>query len=282
MWRDLFGKPREPSAELASVLADLGRLARDRPELESPARTLGRVLLATFAVDPATAAGPNFGPDDPRHESILDAWRSGEPAFASFMPHFDLADLRRRSAAIVKALAVEDRAVIAIIQKSFSSGHVATSFAWGDSHVVERVGLANPGDVELMRSITRLMVLPVLAALSAKLAPHRPPSIAPVARCPNCGHPPVLAETRGLEGQRIMRCGTCAAEWPMNRLGCVACGESAPHAVRSLFVEGEESRHRLVICDACGFSLKVTSTHGPLSAPGLVVAELALVHLDFL
>ncbi len=52
-------------------------------------------------------------------------------------------------------------------------------------------------------------------------------------------------------------------------------------SLRSLYVVGEESRYRLVVCDSCEFRLKVVSTLGPLSAPGLLVAELATAHLDF-
>ena len=85
-----------------------------------------------------------------------------------------------------------------------------------------------------------------------------------------------------MEGLRFLRCGTCAADWPGRRLGCVACGEEDWRAVRTLSVEGEESRSRLIACESCGFRLKVVPTLAPLSAPGLVVADLATLHFDLI
>jgi hypothetical protein len=48
------------------------------------------------------------------------------------------------------------------------------------------------------------------------------------------------------------------------------------------FVEGEQDRFRLAICQRCGFRLKIVATLTPLSPPSLLVAELAAIHLDFI
>ena len=88
--------------------------------------------------------------------------------------------------------------------------------------------------------------------------------------------------SRGLEGRRILRCGLCAAEWPGDRLRCTSCGEADSRALRSTYVEGEGDRFRLACCDRCGLALKVVSTLAPLSPPGLLVTELATVHLDMI
>lgn len=282
MWRDLFAKKREPSAELSSALADLDRLGRDRPELASPAIALARVLAATFGSPPRLRQPYDFSVESPHFDDVERAWGSGGAAFVEYPPSFDTDDLSARSSAILKALTAENPAAAVLARANIDWGDLALSVAGNNERAIERIALDELVAVELLVSVARLTVLPVLAACSAVLAPHLPVTRASTACCPNCSRPPALAESRGLEGQRILRCGVCAAGWPGPRLACAACGEASSLFLRSLFVEGEESRHRVVACDSCGFRLKVISTLGPLSAPALIVADLATVHLDFL
>src|SRR5205823_506094 len=98
--------------------------------------------------------------------------------------------------------------------------------------------------------------------------------------CPNCGSPPGLAESRGLEQRRYWRCGLCAADWPGERLRCPFCGQTDHRNLHYRFVEGEQGRHRLALCDTCGGRLRVVATLAPVSAPGLLVVELATAHLE--
>jgi FdhE protein len=100
--------------------------------------------------------------------------------------------------------------------------------------------------------------------------------------CPACGSRPLLAESRGLEQRIAYRCGLCASDWPGERLRCPACGESSPKSLRYSFVEGEQERLRLAQCDSCSYRWKVVATLSPLSAPGLLVSDLASFHLDVL
>lgn len=277
MWRDLFTPRPDPSPELAPALADLDRLARDRPELASAATALGRVLSAAFGSPPRLIRTFAFDETSPEYDDVMRAWGSGGTAFAKVSPEFDPDDLRRRSSAISEALKPDNPAAGRLVGAEIDGRAIARGDESGPIAVAERLGV--PAD--LAASIARLAVLPALAGCSASLAPHRPEVLEDAAHCPHCGRLPALAESRGLEGLRFLRCGVCAASWPARRLGCVVCGEADPAAIRSLFVEGEGARHRLVVCHACGFRLKVVSTLGALSAPGILVAELAMVQLDF-
>jgi hypothetical protein len=47
-----------------------------------------------------------------------------------------------------------------------------------------------------------------------------------------------------------------------------------------VFVEGQAGRYRLSICETCQGRLKVVSTIAPLSPPGMLVTELAMLHLE--
>ncbi len=92
----------------------------------------------------------------------------------------------------------------------------------------------------------------------------------------------MLAESRGLEQRIHLRCGLCAADWPGERLRCPSCGEVESKALHYSFVEGEQDRCRLAHCDTCLYDWKVVSTLTALSAPAMIVADLATVHLDLL
>jgi FdhE protein len=100
--------------------------------------------------------------------------------------------------------------------------------------------------------------------------------------CPTCGAWPVLAEQRGLEQCRYLRCGLCASSWEVDRLFCPFCTTRDFTVLGYFQVEGEEHRQRVATCDACRGYLKLRSTLTPLTTPQLLVEEIALVHLDLL
>ena len=276
-----FARRDEPAPpSLASALADLERLAADRPELSPASRTLSRVLRAAFLAPV---------PETPLHadsELIVSAWRSGIPAFRAgdSPPALDRDDLRARGLSILESLAGENpraRPFQKAIREKTADLHAWALLALADrpDAVVaqaEALGL-DPG---LARSVLRLALLPSLSRRSEALATIRPEGLWTRGDCPNCGSPPVLAESLGLDQRRWWRCGLCAADWEGERLRCPFCGETDHHRLHYLFAEGEQDRHRLSLCDTCGGRLKVVSTLAPLSAPGLIVAELATVHLD--
>jgi FdhE protein len=90
----------------------------------------------------------------------------------------------------------------------------------------------------------------------------------------------LLGEFRGLEQDRWLRCGLCAAGWEFPRLACPFCDNRDHHRLGHLHVEGEEARRRASTCEECRGYVKAVATLGALSAPGLLVADLATVHLD--
>jgi len=281
--RDLnpFVRRESPvSPVLAAAVADLDRLTADRPELAAAGGTLAAVLRAAFAG--AVPAGlPHADP-----ELLAAAWRAGVPAFRAgeSPPGLDPDDLRARALAVVDVL-MDQNPHAKPLRKALRDGS-ADPHAWAIGSLTERseavdeatavLGLDSP----LARSVLRLAVLPQLAARSEAIAALRPEGLWTRGGCPNCGNPPTLAESRGLEQRRHWRCGLCAADWEGHRLRCPFCGESDHGKLRYLFVEGQQDRHRLAVCDSCDGRLRVVSTLRPLSPPGLLVAELATVHLE--
>jgi len=100
--------------------------------------------------------------------------------------------------------------------------------------------------------------------------------------CPACGAWPVLAEQRGLEQRRYLRCGLCASSWEIDRLLCPFCTTRDHALLGYLQVEGEEQQQRVATCDACQSYIKLHSTLTPLTTPQLLLEEVALLHLDLI
>lgn len=135
---------------------------------------------------------------------------------------------------------------------------------------------------ELAGTLVRLALLPFLEQVAAQLAPLRAGRSWKRGYCPTCGAWPVLAEQRGLEQFRYLRCGLCASAWQVDRAWCPFCDERNHLQLGYLQVEGEEQRQRVATCDTCHSYLKVRSTLGPLPTPLLLAEEVALVHLDLI
>jgi FdhE protein len=100
--------------------------------------------------------------------------------------------------------------------------------------------------------------------------------------CPVCGAPPLLAELRGREHDRVLRCGRCAAAWDYPRLRCTSCGEHDHRKLGYLHAEGEGEFMRADRCDSCRSYLKAVAVLDPLSPDGLLEEDLASVGLDLI
>jgi len=131
-------------------------------------------------------------------------------------------------------------------------------------------------------TLLRLTLLPSLEHIATQLTPLRASQPWGRGYCPTCGAWPVLAEQRGLEQWRYLRCGLCASAWEVDRLLCPFCTTRDFHVLGYLQVEGEEPRQRIATCDTCQSYLKLRSTLTPLTTPQLLVEEIALVHLDLI
>ncbi len=148
---------------------------------------------------------------------------------------------------------------------------------------------ALPGQLEaqgppadLVMALLRLALLPCFEQVATQLAPLRVNQPWNHGYCPTCGAWPVLAEQRGLEQLRYLRCGLCADAWEVDRLWCPFCANRDHTLLGYLYVEGEEQKQRVATCDACQGYVKLRSTLTPFTPLQLLVEELALLHLDLL
>ena len=98
--------------------------------------------------------------------------------------------------------------------------------------------------------------------------------------CPVCGGWPALAEIRGLDGARHLRCGCCGSDWRTEWLRCPFCGERDHERLGSLVSPDRRERQTIEVCEGCRGYVKTITTLAPLRPEHVVVEDLATLVLD--
>jgi FdhE protein len=149
-----------------------------------------------------------------------------------------------------------------------------------DVDSIERIASAEEGvDAAALSVIAQLAAIPLLHACAKQLRAHIPESWLN-GYCPICGAWPVLAEVRGLERNRRLRCGRCACDWPLPVLQCPYCNELRHDQLGTLLPEGQEQTRRVDTCETCKGYLKSCSTLSPMPLKTLATTDLATIELD--
>jgi FdhE protein len=134
-------------------------------------------------------------------------------------------------------------------------------------------------DPDILSAVGALAVMPLLQALRRRFAatvdPHWSEGI-----CPICGGWPLLAEERGLERARRLRCGRCGGDWSQPGIRCPYCGVTGHEARAALVSEQEGAARKIETCAACRGYLKSVSTLRAFAGDEVALADLATVDLD--
>jgi FdhE protein len=130
-----------------------------------------------------------------------------------------------------------------------------------------------------LASVTHLAALPVLRSSGQALQGRTPPHW-PHGYCPICAAWPIFAERRGLDRSRRLRCGRCAAEWAVEWLYCIYCGERDHERLAYLEPEGRGEMLRVETCSRCKGYLKSISSLQGFPAFELLLQDLETVELD--
>ena len=98
--------------------------------------------------------------------------------------------------------------------------------------------------------------------------------------CYVCGSAASLGEMQGNGQSRHLRCGQCAADWPVPRMKCIYCGNENPASLAILYPDGRRDEARAEVCEACRGYLKVVARFSPCSPEELAIADLSTLFLD--
>jgi len=132
----------------------------------------------------------------------------------------------------------------------------------------------------ILATFGQLLAWPLLLACGAAAAPLLDGARWEAGYCPLCAAWPTLAELRGLDAERWLRCGRCGAGWRYPHGRCVYCGNGDHRTQGYLAPEAEREARRAVTCDACQGYLKTVTTFGPLPPAELALQDLATLELD--
>ena len=130
-----------------------------------------------------------------------------------------------------------------------------------------------------LRAVAPLSAYPWLERCAARWR-ERIPSDHASAWCPICGAWATLAEARGLDGARRLRCGRCGAEWAGQWMRCAFCGTDEHARLRGLASAMTGESRRADGCAACGAWVKTVATLGPSTVAEVRLLDLATVELD--
>jgi FdhE protein len=285
------GDKSEPSTfelptAVKAALIDLDRWVRPRPELEPIGQRIVCILKIAFGIpgSPLPSLLPGTDQTSFLLERIKEGWKHGADAVRVVRPQIDRDRLIQRMRALVACTEHEyspaPRFRETLCSKPESIADWVIGSLLDDDEALPPEIHDGWAPLDYPHSILRMTLLAELGEWSDRICAHLSDRDWGRLNCPVCGALPALAESRGLEQRRYLRCGRCGAGWPSNRLQCPFCGEDNPRRLIYLVAEEDQHRCRLVLCEGCGGRLKVITTLAPLSAPGLILAEFTMLYFD--
>lgn len=148
-----------------------------------------------------------------------------------------------------------------------------------DEPLLEQLADARGAAAAPLASVLQLAAMPILRACRRRLAAEVPQGWSH-GYCPVCAAWPALAEVRGLERERRVRCGRCACDWKFAVLHCPFCDERDHGQLAGLVVEGSEETRRLDTCQSCHGYLKGVATLMAVPDERVAVLDLETLELD--
>ena len=151
-----------------------------------------------------------------------------------------------------------------------------------DTGAIDRLGTAagmEPDALGALVAVAQLAAMPLLHACERRFR-EQVNATWMKGYCPICGAWPIMAELRGIERNRRMRCGSCGGDWALPVLHCPYCAEVRHDHLGSLLLEGEEQARRIDICRSCKGYVKTFNVLRPRSLRSLATDDLASVELD--
>ena len=144
---------------------------------------------------------------------------------------------------------------------------------------LDQLATIHGDDRGVLRALAPLIARPMLQACRRAWADRVPADWA-YGYCPICGGWPALAEIRGLDGVRYLRCAACGGGWRTEWLRCPFCGEDDHEKLGSLVSAESLERQTIDVCDGCRQYVKTVTTLTPIRPDDVLLHDLGTVVLD--
>ena len=262
---------------VAQAVARLDRLMQTDPTVASLARLQAEALRA--AIDARWTEGV---PELDRHQA-----ERGVPLLHRQTLRADGGRARRLLARLTAGVRKERGAAdgATALGRAVEQGDLDAASLLRAAVVQDGEGLAQLAgpvgvDVALLATIANLAALPLLQACG-----RRADAVLVGIRwtsgfCPVCAAWPSLAELRGLDRTRWLRCGRCGSGWSAAHLGCPYCANADQRSASYLAPERERDSRRAVTCDACRGYLKTVTTLQAIPPVEIGLKDMQTLELD--
>lgn len=148
-----------------------------------------------------------------------------------------------------------------------------------EAETLESIAAAIDVDPDALMTVAALAVMPLVHALRRRFAGGVDPWWQH-GWCPVCGGWPTMAEQRGIERARRLRCARCGGDWTQPGIRCPYCDVAGHGARGALVVEDDGGARQVETCTACRGYLKSVSTLRAWAADEIALADLATLDLD--
>ena len=207
----------------------------------------------------------------------------GQPLLSGAVIRIAPAPVRRwihRAMTIASAGASATPFVEALAAGTLDALALFEAAAAGDPDRLDDLARAAGDDRGVLKVVAPIVVMPMLHACRQAWTPLVPAAWSE-GHCPICGDWPALAETRGLDGQRRLRCGGCGGDWRTERLRCPFCGERGHENLGSLVSEGPKPQ-AVDVCERCRHYVKAVTALVPIRPEDVFLHDLATLVLDII
>ena len=247
----------------------LAELERQRPEWQTWLTLLGEAERALR--DPGWHAPLN----DREFEGVLAVTSDRAPLLHGMTLAID-AD---RVEALVRRLASKASPGESYRPSSVDATRLVVAALRQDLEAIGALASAAGIDRGVLTSIAHLAAFPLLQSCGRELE-NRIPRSWKHGYCPICAAWPILAERRGLDRTRRLRCGRCGGEWQAQWLCCIYCGEREHEHLASLVPDEQGERLNVETCSSCRGYLKSVATLQRIPPFELLLQDLETVELD--
>lgn len=268
--------PRTAGGLRTDTTSRLSQLQQQRPEWQAWIRLLAIAEQASHDDSSTTLNEPDL-------TTGFSASRDDAPLLHRRSLRADLGGIHRlleRLAAAAASGPVEGGTSLHQYRPSPAETLALVSAAAVQDHTVLETLAARRGlNVGALATVAHLAAYPLLQSCGRQLQSSVSPSWQR-GYCPVCAAWPTLAERRGLDRSRRLRCGRCSTQWEVPWLHCIYCGERNHERLGSLEADGQGEVLKVETCATCKGYLKSIATLQGFPAFELLLQDLETVEFD--
>lgn len=273
----------KPNAAIDPLVAQLRALEQKHPDLQ-PAAVLYEIILPSIRDADLKVVPAEITPEQARSKL-----GRGLPLLHALELTFDHAAARELilciAAGVEKSKTAKAHAaheIRAALEKNRLNSEVLfTLVASTNSQDLFTLAKDQKLDGDLLWTLARHSLKPAFRAWQRQLASCVHEVDWEKGACFVCGVGATLAELRGNDQEKHLRCGQCGADWMFRRIACMYCHNDDPKRLGFFQLE-KGGTVRVETCENCKGYLKIINSFAPNTLESIVIQDLATLPFDYI